>query len=170
MKTLHFIPDMMQETKTPLDNDAFYHAEDTFKLLQMITKEIYCPSCTSWAINTLECYYKGFLIAATEFDSHYQVSDEKLLHGTHNLWRLYTEIRRNYPNCFPWLSQRKYAELRQTMFRWKDLYSSARYEEYPDYQVFRQVMDFTAAQRDILFSYIKETNFEQDYRLDWTRD
>jgi len=94
----------------PLDNAYFYHAESANRSLQMVDLNSYCYDHVSIAANTLERIYKGFLKSAADYCDSYQLPNHKFLTEDHDILGMVLEIKRSFPDLFPYQDRNQWRE------------------------------------------------------------
>lgn len=151
----------IEKNSSPLDNSYFNHARKSLSALDKVTEETYCSDYMSNAINCLERVYKGFLKAATIKCDWYQLPKENFLTIDHDIWGIYKEIKKSFPDVFPRLDTNEWSEFRKYMLDLRTIYTDARYSTFPDYKEFLAVKDFAKSELQIIEDYINEQNLEK---------
>lgn len=167
-----------EKSAEPIDNDYFIHANKAISSLNQMTEDLYCWDHMSMAINALERLYKGFLKAADihlEWYSLPIIYDREgnqldFLKKDHDLLRLYNEIKKNFPGVFPRTNREDWQKLKDLLRDMRTEYSEARYDDYPSFDNFREVLSFVNTQQKLLEDIVKSPAFfklgEMEHEID----
>ena len=138
------------------NNEYFLHAKETFEYLKNKKEKNFISDDVSYAVKTLERFYKGFLYDAWENTSYVPTYNKEkgknILEYSHNLKQLRHEIISYFPEVFPTISIPESKRLDNKLLHFAELYTGASYDRFATYQDLTEVIRFT--EQDV--NYINE--------------
>lgn len=151
------------KNKKQMNNEFFNHAALAFDSLTIVNQSTYCPDHFSMAVNTLERYYKGVLISASE-NSDYSMSRDMMdkISTTHDMLVVLTEIKSNFKDIFPKVSAQEWREQKEFLRTLRRAYTTSRYTSYPTYSEFCVVREFVKTQKEQIEEFFQTKGFEKD--------
>lgn len=148
----------MQLEQNLYTNDMLKHALDSFNALSSITPNTYCSDYAAQLANTLERFYKGFILYAeqnipTMTIPYYTNSfgeNVSLIDHSHNLIRLKTYLHKQFPGYFHLRDSLEQQKQYKNLARLTHIYTDSRYTEFVPYKEFSKLRRMVADEKQYL--------------------
>lgn len=144
------------------DNNMFAHAEQTNKAMLNKKEEDFISDDMSYAVKTLERYYKGFLYSARDFAGFaipYNEKKHKLItEYSHSLTQLRQLIVQNFPGVFPNMTTSQRESFINQLSKYSNYYKESSYDCFVPYEEFRDFLNLLQKERVCIMEFLQREN------------